>query len=118
MNNKKTIIKNKINFVAIVLFLFSMLFVLTGCADLVYDTSRDTVIESPDKSYSVTIRYDYVSRPDLYIDGEKIFEYDGSGFMESVGWNIEWLSEKEILLYIQSPQKEKYSKEKYKIVIE
>lgn len=42
-----------------------VLFVLTGCttSEIEYETSRDEVIYSPSGNYSITLRYDYVSRP-------------------------------------------------------
>lgn len=97
--------------------LFMSLFIFTACDDLEYDTNLDRVINSPDNSYSLTLRYDYVSRPSIFKDGKLIYEYPGSGFTETVGWDIKWVSDDEILLYIASPQKEKYSKEKYYIKI-
>ena len=44
-----------------------------------------------------------------------IFETGKSGFAETVGWNVEWISEDEIKLYVVSPQKEKYNKDVYYI---
>ncbi|MBP3255859.1 MAG: hypothetical protein J6M60_05165 [Clostridia bacterium] len=118
MENKRILrLKSKIYILIIVTFLGCALFVLSGCSSIKYETDRDKIIQSPDNSYSITIRYDYVSRPDIYKDGKIIFKYDGSGFMENVDWDVEWLSEKDILLYIKSPQKEKYNKEKYYITI-
>lgn len=40
---------------------------------------------------------------------ECIFKYDGSGFSETVYWNVEWLSENEIRLYLDSYNEEDYS---------
>ena len=116
--NKNSWITKGICYVGILLFLGSALFILSGCANLKYDTDRDEVIQSPDESYSLTIRYDYVSRPDIYKDGKRIFEYSGSGFMENVYWDIEWVSDNEIMLYIKSPQRKKYNNEKYYITFD
>lgn len=103
----------------ILMFMFlvlgSLLLLLVGCSDFQYDTDRDRVITSPDKSYSLLLRYDYVSRPSIFKDGELIYEYKGSGFMESVGFNIKWVSDDEILLYLESPKKEKYKNEQFYI---
>ena len=103
--------------IIIIFIISSLIFILTGCSNLEYDTSRDKVIMSPDNSYSLTIRYDHVSRPFIFKDGKLIYEYEGPGFMESVGFNIKWVSDDEILLYLESPQKEKYAKEKFYIKI-
>lgn len=62
------------------------------------------------------MKTDYVHRPDVYYDGQCIFEYDKSGFNETVYWDVEWLSEDEILLYISSPDADnKYAEERYEI---
>lgn len=47
-----------------------VLFVLTGCttSEIEYETSRDEVIYSPSGNYSITLRYDYVSRPYIFKD--------------------------------------------------
>ena len=75
--------------------LFMSLFIFTACDDLEYDTNLDRVINSPDNSYSLTLRYDYVSRPSIFKDGKLIYEYPGSGFTETVGWDIKWVSDDE-----------------------
>lgn len=47
-----------------------VLFTLTGCttSEIEYETSRDEVIYSPSGNYSITLRYDYVSRPYIFKD--------------------------------------------------
>lgn len=93
-------------------------FMFMGCDNLEYETSRDKVIMAPDNSYSLTIIYDYVSRPVILKNDKKIYEYKGSGFAESVDWDIKWISDDEILLYIVSPKKEKYKNEQFYISID
>ena len=99
------------------IMLVFMSFFLVGCNNLEYETSRDTVIVAPDNSYSLTLKYDNVSRPCVYKDGKKLYEYQGNGFNESVVWDIKWVSDNEVLLYIKSPQKEKYKKEQIHITL-
>lgn len=101
--------------IILILFISSIFLLLSGCSSIKYETSRDRIIVSPNKSYSLTLRYDNVSRPFIFKDGELIYEYKGSGFTETVYFNIKWISDDEILLYLESPQKEKYSKEEYHI---
>ena len=71
-----------------------------------YDQQFDSV--SPSGNKKVTVKCDYVSRPDVYYNGDCIFEYSKSGFNETVFWDVEWLSEDEIKLYLTSYEDEEY----------
>ena len=95
-----------------------VLFVLTGCttSEIEYETSRDEVIYSPSGNYSITLRYDYVSRPYIFKDDTLVFETNKPGYNETVYFKVEWESEDEIFLYIESDN-DKYSNEKYFIKI-
>lgn len=105
--------------VLVVILLALVLFVLTGCATekLKYETSRDEIIYSPSGNYSITLRYDYVSSPYIFKDGKLIFKTNKPGFNETVFFTVEWLSENEILLYIDS-NIEKYKNDRYYIKID
>ena len=96
----------------IVLYLIACL-----CDYLKYDSGLEKTFRSPSGDKEVTVKQDYVSRPDVYYKGECIFEYERSGFMETVGWDVQWISDDEILLYVASPAKDKYADEKYTIEI-
>lgn len=63
---------------------------------LIYDTVTDIV--SPSGEKTVTLMVDYVSRPYVFYGSECIFEFEETGFTETVYWNVEWLSEDEIKL--------------------
>ena len=96
-----------------------VLFILTGCttSEIEYETSRDEVIYSPSGNYSITLRYDYVSRPYIFKDDTLVFEKNKPGYNETVYFKVEWKSEDEIFLYIESDN-DKYSNEKYFIKID
>lgn len=94
-----------------------VLFILTGCTTIEYETSRDEVIYSPSGNYSITLRYDYVSRPYIFKDDTLVFETNKPGYNETVYFKVEWKSEDEIFLYIESDN-DKYSNEKYFIKID
>lgn len=86
--NTMKIMKLMILIIAVLLF--------TGC----HDPDRDQTFESPFGNDEVVVKVDYLSCPDVFYDGECIFEYDGPGFNETVYWDVEWISEDEIRLYI------------------
>lgn len=68
-------------------------------------------------NYSITLRYDYVSRPYIFKDDTLVFETNKPGYNETVYFKVEWKSEDEIFLYIESDN-DKYSNEKYFIKID
>ena len=109
--------KNKFIKSKLVVFIASLLvFMITfaaSCSDIEYETTQD--FTSPSGNRTITIKYDYVSRPFVFLDGEMIFETNKPGFMESVGWEVEWISDDEIRLYVASPQRDKYSNDNYYI---
>ncbi|NCB91578.1 MAG: hypothetical protein EOM40_03250 [Clostridia bacterium] len=69
---------------------------------LQYDTSFDIKSVSPNKTHTLLIRQDWVSRPTVFEGSKVIFRYSKSGFAETVYWNIEWISENECCLYSSS----------------
>ncbi len=111
--------KKKLVVASIVIILIIELFLLfrTINDNLKYDTSRDKVIKSPSGKYSITLRYDYVSRPYIFRNNKLIFETKKGGFNEDVFFKVEWQSENEILLYIDE-HKTKYKDDRYYITIE
>ena len=111
--------KKIIYIVFILVLLISGLFLLTGCNNkkVKYETSRDEVLQSPNGEYSITLRYDYLSRPYIFKDNKLIFETNKAGFNETVYFKVKWESENEILLYIDIDS-EKYKNDKYYISID
>ena len=65
--------KKKLVVASIVIILIIELF-RTIEDNLKYDTSRDKVIKSPSGKHSITLRYDYVSRPYIFKNNKLIFE--------------------------------------------
>lgn len=97
-----------------------VLFVLTGCttSEIEYETSRDEVIYSPSGNYSITLRYDYVSSTIIFLKMIHWFSKQiNQDIMKQYTLRIEWESEDEIFLYIESDN-DKYSNEKYFIKID
>lgn len=77
-------LKKILNIISILGLMFSILFVLSGCSinEIKYD--REEIMQSPSDEYSITLKYDYVSRPYIFKDNKMIFKYDGSEFNEIV----------------------------------
>ena len=53
---------------------------------------------NPNGTNTITVKYDYLSRPSVYKGNKKIFSYNGPGYMESVYYDVEWVSEDELIL--------------------
>ncbi len=70
-----------------------------GCYHLFIDAEEE-VFTSPGGTNTIVVQYDLVCRPTIYKKGmlwnQKIWDYPGSGFMETVHFGVEWLSEEEI----------------------
>lgn len=111
--------KKNVYIVAISVLLISGLFLLTGCntKDLKYETSRDEILQSPNGKYTISLRYDSVSRPYIFKGNKLIFETNKPGFTENVHFKVKWESENKILLYIDD-NSEKYTNDKYYITID
>lgn len=70
-----------------------------GCADTMsYEKRFDSAYTSPLGTRTILVRYDYVSRPSVFINGERLFYYKGRGFNETVSWGVTWASEQQIVL--------------------
>lgn len=109
---------NSIYIVLILVLLISGLSLLTGCSNdkIKYETSRDQIFKSPNGKYTITLRYDKMSRPYIFKDNKLIFKTNKPGFNEMVYFKVKWESENEILLYIDMDS-EKYKNDKYYIRI-
>ena len=94
----------------IIVFTAAVMTFLSGCDAVKYDSEFTST--SPSGEKTVTVKVDHVSRPDVFFNDECIFEYDGPGFTETEYWNVEWISENEIRLYLDS-----YDEEDYRIEI-
>lgn len=95
-------------------FILLVLLAFTGCGSFKYESEE--VFKSPSGNKAVTVKIDYVSRPDVFYNGKCIFKYDRSGFNETVPWDVKWNSEDEIELYL-ADGRAKYENERYVIQI-
>ena len=78
----------------------------SGCSSLsrgsynLFQNTEQEVFTSPQGTNTIIVQYDFVSRPTIYkktwLGKRKIWAYPGSGFMETVHFGVEWLSEDEI----------------------
>ncbi len=101
MKNRKTS-----KYICSLLFVF-FICILWGCAH-----KRQDVFTSPKETNTVIIKYDDASRPSVFYEGEKIWEYPNSGFTEAVFFYVEWESEDSFFLkYDDESHDGKYAEE-------
>lgn len=76
--------------------LLLVIFLFRGCCDALFVASREVFV-SPQGTKTIIIEYDHVCRPYVYqktwYGKREIWTYPKSGFMETVSFGMEWLSE-------------------------
>lgn len=83
----------------IIIFLIVLFF--KSCASS-FGYAEEEVFTSPQGSNTIVVKYDFVCKPDVFKRGwlwdHKIWSYPAGGFMETVYFGVEWLSENQIRL--------------------
>ena len=76
--------------------LLLVIFLFRGCCDALFVASREVFVP-PQGTKTIIIEYDHVCRPYVYqktwYGKREIWTYPKSGFMETVSFGVEWLSE-------------------------
>ncbi len=72
-----------------------------SCCDAVFVARREVFV-SPLGTNTVIVEYDHVCRPSVYektwFGKKEIWTYPRGGFMETVSFGVEWLSERQFKL--------------------
>ena len=78
-----------------------------------YESQFDQSFVSPNGINTILVRYDYMSRPTVFLNGktDKIFVYTKPAFNENIHFDVEWKSDYEFVLY------NTYVEEYYVIII-
>ena len=99
----KTDRRKIIKYLRYFLILVLVIVVLRWLSSCGYDNGLTYTSTSPQGTNSIIVKRDFVSRPTIFKQGllwdKKIWQYEGSGFMETVGFDIEWLSENQIRFF-------------------
>lgn len=97
------------------IFICIFILVLSGCS-----SGQEQSFKSPSGDVEIIVKYDFVSRPTVYkkdgLFNKKIWSYDGAGFMETVYFKEEWVSENEFIFRYYD-KNDKYNEE-YLISVE
>lgn len=104
----------KILYVLLAAVIILILFSVRGCYHAIGSAEQE-IYTSPEGSNTIIVRYDMMSRPSVYkkmrFRKKKIWKYPGSGFMETVHFGVEWLSEDEIRLEYDDVNHDEYDEE-------
>lgn len=86
----------RLKYIAGLAALFLVICLFRSCCDALFVASREVFV-SPQGTNTIIIEYDHVCRPYVYqktwYGKREIWTYPGSGFMETVSFGVEWLSE-------------------------
>ena len=110
--------KHAAKYILFLTIAFLVIFCYQSCAHF-FDHAEE-VYTSPGGTYTIAVRYDLASRPDVYKKGvlwdKKIWDYPNPGFMETVHFRVEWLSENQIRLSYNDVSNDNFDEE-YMITI-
>lgn len=108
-----------IKYIILSILLLFIIFLYRSCYPF-FGYVEEEVYTSPEGSNIIIVKYDLVCRPDVFKKGflwdKKIWDYPNSGFMETVHFGVEWVSENEILLTYEDIRNSEYDEE-YDIII-
>lgn len=90
-----------------------------SCASI-FGYAEEAEFTSPKGTNTIVVKYTHVSTPVVFKKGllwdKKIWSYPNSGFMETVHFSVEWISENTIRLFYDDVKNDQYD-EAYIIAI-
>lgn len=93
--------RKRIKHIAVAVTLLLAIGLCRSCYNIFVNTEQE-IFTSPQGTNTIIVQYDFMSRPTVYkkrlLWDKELWEYPGSGFMETVHFNVEWLSEDKILI--------------------
>lgn len=93
-----------------VVLMIAVICILSSCVN-----ERTDTFVSPNGMNKIRIEYDYASRPTLFYNDEKVWEYPNSGFNEEAHFYIEWEAEEVIVLKYDDESHNGKNAEEYRI---
>lgn len=92
----------------------AVILIATGCLFHSCCNGEKDTYASPQGTNTIIVQYDFMSRPTVYkkrwLWDKELWSYPGSGFMETVHFDVEWLSEDKIRLSYDD-KNDKYDEE-------
>lgn len=95
----RSIMRKRIKQIAVAATLLLAIGLCRSCYNIFVNTEQE-IFTSPQGMNTIIVQYDFMSRPTVYkmrlLWDKELWAYPGSGFMETVHFNVEWLSEDKI----------------------
>ena len=92
----RTMKSKRLKYIAGLAALLLAICLFRSCCDALFVASREVFV-SPQGTNTIIIEYDHVCRPYIYqktwYGKREIWTYPSAGFMETVSFSVEWLSE-------------------------
>lgn len=106
--------RNRIKYFVIFFIAVFVIYLCRNCYHL-FNNAEQEIYTSPEKTTTIIVQYDILCRPTIYkkmrIGKRKIWDYPGSGFMETVHFGVEWLSEDKIRVTYDDIRHDEYDEE-------
>lgn len=99
----------------IILFILLMVIYLCRSCYNILNNAEQEIYTSPEETNTIIVQYDILCRPTIYkktwLGKQKVWSYPGSGFMETVHFGVEWLSESKIRVTYDDIKNDEYDEE-------
>lgn len=88
--------RHSVKYMILITVLLLIIFLFRGCCHIFLCPEHEAYT-SPQGTNTIIIHYDLVCRPTIYkklpIGKKRIWDYPAGGFMETIHFSVEWLSE-------------------------
>ena len=92
----RNMMRKRIKYIVVAVTLLLAIGLCRSCYNIFVNTEQE-IFTSPHGMNTIIVQYDFMSRPTVYkkrlLWDKELWAYPGSGFMETVHFNVEWLSE-------------------------
>ncbi len=101
-------------YIIIFIIFIGIMVLFKGCFNTFVNEEQE-IFTSPQGTNTIIVQYDFTSRPIIYKKGlfwnKKIWEYEEAGFMETVHFGVEWISENQIYFTYDDVRNDEYDEE-------
>lgn len=86
----------RVKYIVLAIIVIMMACLFRGCYNIFVNCEQEEYT-SPQGTNTIIVQYDFMSRPTVYkkqwLWDKQLWKYSGSGFMGTVHFGVEWLSE-------------------------
>lgn len=104
----------RVKHIVLAIMAITMVCLFRGCYNIFVNCEHEEYT-SPQKTNTIIVQYDFMSRPTVYkkhwLWDNELWSYPGSGFMETVHFGVEWLSEESFRIFYEDVRDDKYNED-------